>query len=301
MSGAWGSGSWGAGSWGGGPGLGGGDLAFLDAQPIRENVVRVEFSEKIYLSNLLDAADAGIVSKWQVSPVSGSIGMSGDPARSVRVVGVEFSDEDEGVAEEDYGRFVNLVLDRPMTPFPAEYDVYWADIFSASLASALDGNARLFSAYRIIDPPQVERGRPSRDFANPQTVAEARAQLSDVASALALGTFGIGDDGDYATDEGRPSLKKRVLRRLMTIKGAFAHLPNYGVGVPAEAKRLGISAVISRLAGDAESQILEEPDVAKCRVIPIVNPDIPGLVIFRVLVRQKEGPSLQFDFPFSRT
>jgi hypothetical protein len=298
MSGAWGSGSWGSGSWGGGPG--GGAISFLAAVPIRENVVRVEFDNKVNLTGLLEDADASRPDKWAVTADSSTTGLSGDPARAVSVVRVEFSSTDEGVAPTDFGRFVDLVLDRPLTPFPAEYDVTWDGIFSADLGGFSSGETRIFSTYRVLDPPQVQFASPRRDFANPQTLSNAKDPLPDPGNALGLGVFRVDDGGDYAFDEGVQSLKKRVIRRLVTRKGAFAHLPNYGVGIPDEAKRLGIAAVITRLAADAQLQIAKEPDVSQARVTPFVDQNNPGLVFFRVAVRPRVGNAIQFDVPFKQ-
>lgn len=298
MSGAWGSGGWGSGAWGGGAGLE--DIAFVDAVPIRENVVRVEFSSAVFLTGLLEEADASRTDKWQMLAVADSVGAAGDAARAVRVARVELSTEADDVEEVDLGRFVNVVLDRPMTPFPAQYDLLWDAVFSAGLSDSTTGEARLYSTYRMLAPPQVEAGRPPRDFSNPQVLEQARAALKDPADPYALGTYGVGDDGDYAFDEGTSSLKKRVIRRLVTRKGAFAHLPNYGVGIPDEAKRLGVAAVLSRLAGEAEAQIREEPDVAQVKVTYFLDPKLPGLVFFRVLVRPRLGNVVRFDVPFQQ-
>lgn len=288
MSGAWGSGSWGSGSWGGGDGL---SVEFIDAQPIRENVVRVEFSVPIFFSGLLEQADGSRPEKWAVVAVQGTFGATGDAARAVRVARVELAGEEDGVAIGDRGRFVNLVLDRPMTPYPAMYDVQWTDVFSSSLVSSSSGTSRILATYRILQQPTIEYARPVRDFANPQVGS----------GAFALGTFGVGDDGDYAFDEGLASLKKRVLRRLMTRKGAFAHLPNYGVGVPDEGKKLGTASTLARLAADSEAQIAEEPDVERVRVTTFTDSKRPGLVFFRVLVKQREGNTVQIDAPFDAT
>lgn len=298
MSGAWGSGGWGAGSWGGGPGLS--TIDFVDAQAWRENVVRVQFDSKVNLTGLLEAADASRVEKWSLTADPSSVGLNGDPARPVRVVSASLVPVGENVSELDYGKFVDLVLDRPMTPFPAEYDLTWRDVFSADLGGSTSGTARLAAAYRVLEQPQVQAARPARDFANPQVLAAARQSTSEPADPYALGTFNVADDGDYAFDEALVSLKKRIIRRLTTRKGAFAHLPLYGVGIPDEAKKLGIAAVLARLAADAQAQISSEPDVAQSRVIPILDRNNPGLVYFRVLVRPRVGNPVQFDVPFRR-
>jgi hypothetical protein len=298
MSGAWGSGSWGSGSWGGG--VHAGALDFLDAQPIRENVIRVEFDDVVFLSGLLEDEDASRIEKWAVTADPSTTGLTGDAAREVTVVRVELAGEEDGVEASDYGRFVNLVLDRPMTPFPAEYSVQWSGIFSNDLSSSSEGAGHLFSTYRQVAPPSLDQPIPSKDFANPQTLSQARDSVPNATSSQ-LGAFGFADDGDYALDQGIQSYRKRILRRLITKKNAFAHLPGYGVGVPDYAKSLQRPAVLSTLRADAESQIMEEPETAKCRVAIVQVPSRPGLVRLKVAARTKDGTTVAMDVPFEMT
>ena len=293
-TGAWGAGSWGAGSWGGGPGFG---IQFIDAVSIRENAIRMEFDQAVNLTGLLGFDDASRTDVWTVVASSLSRGLSGDVARPVRIVRVEFAGEADGVVGSDYGRFVNLVLDRPMTPYPAVYTVSWIDIYASDLLSSSAGTADVYAVYRVLEPPQIQVPKPSRDFANPQSTGAAASSLPRH-SPSALGTFGVDDAGDYAMDEGVLNLKKRILRRLMTRTGAFAHLPNYGVGVPDAAKKLGQAVVISQLKSEAESQIAQEPDVLQARIAVLVNSDVPNLVRFRVAVKPKVGTPIAFEALF---
>jgi hypothetical protein len=294
MSGAWGSGGYGSGSWGGGvrPTPPGGP-----AVAIRENVIVVEFEQAIFLTGLLEVEDASRVEKWTVTADTSTTGMSGDAARAVRVVRVELAGEADGIEEADYGRFVNLILDRPMTPFPAEYAVAWTSVFSEDLGTEYEGAAVALALYRKIEPPTIEAPGNSQDFANPQTTAMARDSLPEPTARNALGTFGMADDGDYALDQGIPSLKKRCLRRLMTRKNAFAHLPGYGVGVPDYAKKLATPATLSSLRAEAENQLSQEPDVQRVRVQIVSSPATPNLHRFRVAIQPKIGPSFAFDAP----
>lgn len=296
MAGEWSEDGWGVGPWGGAEDA---SLSVVDVQAFRENVVRIELSQRAYLTGLLEPQDASRTDKWLVSPVGG-VGYSGDAPRPVTVVSVAFSSEDE-VGPASYGKFIDLVLDRPMTSYPAVYEVAWTEVYQEDLSASTSGTTQFDAAYRVLLAPTVESGKPSRDFANPQLASAARqAGVQDPADPYALGTFGVSDDGDYAFDEGLASLKKRVIRRLLTKPGAFAHLPDYGVGIPYEAKRLGTAAVLSRLATEAEVQIAREPDVEKVKVTTIVSPDTPNLVFFRIVVRQRVGKSVAFDVPFEK-
>lgn len=291
--GPWGEGPWGDGSWGGG--IDEVSFAGVAALAIRENVIRVEFSSEVYFSGLLDAGDASIVSKWDVAVVDGTSGLTGDDTRPVRVVAVTVSQVEDGVDAGAVGRFLNLTLDRPMTSWPAQYSVSWTSIFSSDLSLMSESALSCAAVYRKVDPPTIAAGRPSLDFANPQT---ASAALTATGKALAIGTFGIADDGDYATDDGIVNLKKRVIRRLVTAPNAFVHLPGYGVGIPQHAKLLAQPTVVSRLRTEAEAQIAREPDVARVRVTTVQDPNVPNMTRFRIAIRPKVGAAVAFDVPF---
>lgn len=288
MSGAWGSGTWGSGAWGGAAGA---DITALAAIALRENVVRIEFSKLVYLTGLLETSDASRPDKWAMTPDTSTRGLDDSVARPVRVVEAAYSTEADGVAVGDLGRFVNLTLDRPMTAWPAVYTLQFFDVYAEDLASSVTGELALEGAYRLIEQPTIEQARPVRDFALVKTV-------EDVGLDFDFGTYQVADDGDYAWDEGVASLRKRVVRRLITMRGAFAHLPGYGVGIPAYVKQLAISSTLTQLAADAEAQIAREPDVAKVTVAARVDPSVPNLVRFLVRVKRTVGPSVQFDVPF---
>ena len=299
--GSWGSGPWGSGSWGGGGS--GGVLTLLGVLAVRENVFRLEFSTGVYFSTILDPDDASIPEKYTVAPVAGTFGLDGNPARPLLVAEVLLPiDLPGGVPEADVGRFVDIVTDRPMTPWPAMYDVTLTDVHSFDLLASIASETRRVPAvYKRVAPPTVDSNTPTRDIANAQTRSAALESLPDPNNPIVLGTIQVDDAGDYAFDEGATNLKKRIIRRLVTRPGAFAHLPNYGVGVPDHGKRLALSSVVADLAAAAEAQIALEPEVARVRVVPVVDPNTPGLVRFRVLVKPRSGQSQRFDVPFPTT
>lgn len=158
------------------------------------------------------------------------------------------------------------------------------------------------AVFKEIVAVQLDSGRVTRDIANPQTLRGALASGVSVPDAEALlGTFRVDAQGDYAFDEGVETIRKRVIRRLITMKGGFAHLPLYGVGIPGLGKRLAVAANLAAVAADAEAQIAGEPDVAGVKVRPIIDPSVPGVVHFQVRVQTKEGKQSAFDVPFVTT
>jgi len=98
-----------------------------------------------------------------------------------------------------------------------------------------------------------------------------------------LGTPQASSDGALALDRGVPSLRKRIIRRLTTPKGAFAHLPGYGITV--QLKGLIRQDTIMELQNEAETQIAREPDVAAVRVIAQQRRDAPNVVSLTARVR----------------
>jgi hypothetical protein len=254
-----------------------------------ENVVRLVFTSPPFFSGLLEPTDASSAAHYSVAAVAGTFGLDGTPARAVTVVSVA-----QNLAVDPTGATLDLTLDRPMTPAYAQYVVSATGLADSSgNPMAPDPQSSGFvSNYRQIVPPSRE-ATPSRDIANPQDGTAQQAPRP-----ISLGTFNVDDTGDYALDQGLTSLKKRILRRLVTAVGGFAHLPGYGVGIPAMGKKLARAAVLSKKAADAQAQILLEPEVATCSVTTKIDPEFPGLVFFLVNVQTKTGQPFRVAVPF---
>lgn len=292
-----GSTPWGSGPFGSGAG---GPLLLLTALAIRENVVRLGFSDAVYLSRLLDPPDASNPLRYAFAPVSTSVGAAGDAPRPVTAVSADYAVDEVTGFVLGQGRLIDVVLDRPMTPFPAQYVVTVNNLFDVGGTASITTASLGFDAvFKQLQEPTLEAGAPVRDVANPQTRSAMLDPLPDPNDPMNLGTFNVDDTGDYAFDEGLVSLKKRILRRLVTSPGAFLHLPGYGVGVPDYGKRLAQAAVLSTISAAAEAQIGLEPEVAKVAVRPLLDANNPGIVRFQVLVRTKVGVQQRFDIPFS--
>lgn len=118
----------------------------------------------------------------------------------------------------------------------------------------------------------------SYDLANPQTPTTAGSDQS-------LGTLQVTDEGDLENDTGRAALKKRILRRVSTVPGGFAHLPTYGVDL--QEGKLIRSTDLRRIQINVEKQVREEPGVVSVRV-SIAQPS-PGIIRLRIRVRDSEG------------
>jgi hypothetical protein len=135
-----------------------------------------------------------------------------------------------------------------------------------------------------------------RDIANPQTLAALRGLPNggQLPSSV-LGTYQPDGTGDYANDAGLTGYVKRVTRRLMTRKGAFAHLPKYGVGLPDDVKRLQRPGFREAVAADAEDQIMQEPETLS---VSVRVTQVGSKTLFQVRAQTKLGPS-SFDVAVS--
>lgn len=294
MTSGWGSLPWGAGPWG----AGGDDaLRLLGALAIRENVVRLTFNVAPLLTGVLDPNDASNPERFQVVPVPGSVGFDGEAARAVLPILVE-----RAALEGSFGAVLDVTVDRPFTAWPAEYRISCNQLRSTEGAYLEPGyTSRTFpGVYRLLRQQTLDAPVPSHDIANPQTYLSQLDPIPQAGDAKFLGVFPVSSTGAYALDEGTAQLRKRVIRRLVTRKGAFLNLPNYGVGVPQYGKRLGVAGVRQQLAVEAESQISQEPDVDAVRVTVVSDARNPSITLFRIRVKQKiTGKQDAFDVPFA--
>lgn len=290
----WGALPWGAGPWG----AGGADaLELLSALAIRENVIRLAFNVAPQFTRLLTPNDAANPKRFQVTAVPSPLGADGLPVRSVLPVLVELAK-----IPGSFGSVLDITIDRPMSPFPARYLVAVNQLASADGAPlAIGQTSRGFIAvYRELRAQSVAEPSPSRDIANPQTYQAQLDPLPQAGDPLALGVIPIDASGDYAFDSGVTQLKKRVFRRLVTVKGRFPAIPDYGIGVPSYGKRLGTAAIRQQICEEAKKQLALEPDIAAVSVTAKSDAKEPSVTIFQIRIQVAGSlANVQFDVPFA--
>lgn len=292
---SWGDLHWGGSGWGGDTDV---PLILQAAVARRENAIQIAFSRPVYTSGINDPGDALQPSFYVVTEVAGTIGYDGTSVRKVSVVSLALVE----VTGTFLGQYLELTLDRMMTPYPAQYLVTVSNqIVTLDKLDSIEPTgltAGLDSVYRKLVVPSTETTTPSRDLANPSTLSAARDPLSDPENPLNLGTMPVDDTGDYAFDEGLTGYKKRILRRLITVPGGFVHLGDeYGLGVTSFGKKLATAAVISEIASQAEAQIAKEPETLKVQVT--ARQDTPGSVRFSIFARTKSGQDASMSVPFA--
>ncbi len=270
----------------------------------RENVVRLEFTATVYLSGLLDVRDGLDPAHYSVAPVAGTVGLDGEPVWPVAVVKVAESDARDFPAGSK-GRFVDLVLDRSMTAYPARYAVSVAGIFTLDITTLDDwtpidpsfSTATFDALAREMVQPQASPATKRTDIANAGSRFTYAFETSDPGNPLAFGSLTY-ENGDYAPDDGDVSLLKRVVRRLFSVPGSFAHLgPRYGLGIATYGKKLLTAGYQQRIRAEAVRQVQLEPEVLKATVTWSADKDHPSLVRM-FLVIQTRAKTMKFDVPF---
>ncbi len=251
------------------------------AVAVRENVIEVVFSEPIYFSSFLDIKDASNAEKYVMNTLP-SIGNNGQDARPVSVVKVEKGSDSSTIL---------LWLDRSMTPYPARYSVQCLNIWTENKTTPIDpcfGTYGLYGSFKTLQQNLFDLVVPQRDFASPQT-KDAFADPLPFSFEQYLGVFNIDDRGDYAFDEGETSFKKRILRRLVTMKNGFQHLPGYGIGIQQYAKKLSRATDRQKIATDIQLQLRREPEVAEASATFTPYPKRPDAVKLTIKIRTKTG------------
>lgn len=108
------------------------------------------------------------------------------------------------------------------------------------------------------------------------------------------GLFVVDSKGDISTHGELASLKKRILRRLMSSPKGFYHLDDYGVGL--KTKEKFDSTSLAKIRADAMRQILLEDEVAKVAVDVTASAGVLFLRI-RVETRSSEKFSMGVEVP----
>ena len=289
-SGGWGGEPWGGGGWGGGAA----PFALTLAVARRENVIRLEFDATVYWSNLGDLFDAARPSLFSVAPVAGTIGHDGQPARPVTPSNVYVpTDVDPALA----GYFLDVVVDRTMSPYPAQYVVTASGLATDAAGTALldptQATLQLFGVAMQIVPPSDHLHERAGDFANPQTLLAAQRAGIANPQASQLGTYSPDGSGDYAVERGVDAWKARVVRMVLAKRGSFQHGPrDRGAGLGSSLKLRATGARLVQIQSAIEAEVLADPDTASAQVTALIQPS--GLYRVTILAKLRNGQIVKF-------
>jgi hypothetical protein len=228
---------------------GGGPISVVRALASAGQVVRVVFTEAPLHRSPAGAWDALDPSNYVFSVVSGQATAPTPVGVNPKIVvgpawGVG-NGSSPGVGDE---RGVDVSVDRQLIA-GITYRVFVRNVRAAAGGLLGTPNAATFQGVTLLQETRL----PER----PQ-------DLVDIANPPALGHWTIDAGGDVGVEDPADGVRKRVLRRWTTRKGAFRHLPRYGLGQALK----GVSTVAARAAlkADALGQVLEEPDIKEAQV-----------------------------------
>lgn len=172
---------------------------------------------------------------------------------------------------------IRVYTDAALDP-EAEYEIEVVGVLS------LDGYPISVSADSALFPT-FRKGLPAPS----QPIGgEVRTDLANLPGQGALnGALAYDETGDLANESGVAYLRKRILRRLTTARGGFFHLPDYGVGLTAEVKRLVTPDLVRRMRSRIAAQVRAEPGVLEAKV-SITRPT-PVTLDVRISVRDDSG------------
>lgn len=276
----WGGGEWGKTPWGAGEA----ELALLDAQVIRENCIRLEFSVAPLFDGLLTPHDASNPGRFAVAAVSG-IALDGESVRPVLPVLVQIASVTAGA-----GRFLDVWVDRPLTGYPAIYRVSANGLISQSGGSALSpGASTTFYGVRAgKPPPTTEHLVASRDLLIAQTIRELEGAHVPGDPQASVGVLAVDSSGDYASGTPLAGYRTRVIRRAASVLDSFSHLPSgYGTRLPSLVKTPFHQAGADAVAAQIRAQVMLEPETISVTVTASITNR--GVATFRILAKGRIG------------
>jgi hypothetical protein len=168
------------------------------------------------------------------------------------------------------GHSVLLHLDAPLAGPDELYEVIGSVALFGTPRSTRTARFRTFGEARGVRSTAAR----SRSF----DLANQQAGQAEPGTSPALGTLMLDADGDFATDAGIATLKKRVIRRLTTPLGAFRHMPDYGMRLTF--KGPVTAGVLRDLQAQAIRQVRLELGVTDVRVG--LSTSAPGVVLLEV-------------------
>jgi len=229
----WGAGPWGATPWG----VGAGVYASLEwAQAYSEKTIRVRFSAEVVQVSPLSASDALNPRNWAVT--------RGDTGAALIVLAVGTVDE--------------RTLELATLQYLGTYDVLHTVVASSRILTV--GGTPVVAPLSI-EVPGVAPSRPA-----PVRTQQVASDLlnAPLSAGNTTGALVVAPDGDYALHSGPALVRKLIMRRLTTDRGAFAHLPGYGITYAI--KGVFTAAQLPALKRAITDQVLLEPEVRSASV-----------------------------------
>lgn len=274
----------------GGPGL----LSLITILCVGENELIAFFTLAPRCDDPLGYRDGRNTAMWTIEPVDPvAIGLEGEeivergkrrPSYGPWIAEI-FVDPDDATQ-------IHLVTVPRLEP-GVKYDVTLAGAIRGAKCEEFGGLAtfRVLARNRPEPKPGARFAAQDtyRDWANPYfTTDPATGQLVE-----GPGFWQLDETGEIVLDTAAESLKKRVIRRLETELGGFAHLPTYGTR--SLSKALARSADVQEVALRLQEQLRQEPDVRGASVAAQIEATPGGgIVRFQIKVQPRGIAEVSF-------
>lgn len=253
-------------------------FALLFVTPIASNLFRAFFTKEPKHISVLGNDDVLNRLLWTISVVSG-------PATIPIVEQIENPQAQPFVDANFPGAWsVDIRLDRPIVA-RAVYLVVVSDDLSSADATPMSS-------------PPFDRGTAPGNMLPPARRIPSESTLTlgvDFHYDMFLGTYVLDARQDIATHSGEAAVRKRIFRRLLTLPGAFFHLPGYGVGL--RDKQNFSTTRLTRLRHDIERQVLLEEEVESVEVRLSLLAPTALLVSIKVRLRSGQGFEMVLRVP----
>ena len=215
------------------------DLSISNAIAISTHVVRVTLTKEAQDIIRSIAGDVRNPLTWKITRSDTSQGFT-----VVKVSKVSQLEWDIRVLEKFASRFVShsvsstTLLDAGGSPIDLPRTAQFVGVIAAAESS----------------PERIAAGRRHgiRDLNNPPAPSGSNS---------VSGSLVISAEGDYQLHDGPDFIRKLIFRRLTTERGAFWHLPNYGVGL--KNKQALPGGGLLKLKAEIERQLKLEPEISK--------------------------------------
>jgi hypothetical protein len=233
-------------------------ISIARAWAMSTRTVRVETSAPARSGDPFDAGDALNPSTWQIDRLDVLA-----PLTPIYVTHISGQTAFE------------VTIMEPLGSHLVQHRIGSATLMSTSGALITAPYQALFQGVvASIDRVAQARRRPLiRDLANP---FRGDPNTGNVESSILV------SGGNYVAEEDAPVVRKGIVRRITTERGAIRHLPGYGIGFRVK-ELVPTGGARDALRAEIERQVLQEPGVRQVRAG--VDLYASGVVLIRVQAR----------------
>jgi hypothetical protein len=260
----WGSGAWGSSGWGAGVGTG---ISIAGAFPLAQTIVRVSLNGIARAVSPTGAGDALNPATWTLEYYDGSTWI---PFTITNVVRLDASTFDIQTLEHLRNQHVQHRV---------------SSTTLVSFIGTLITDPKSATFYGLGVAPFASAGQTGNlDFKNTPALGQDLLSGQTLTAGGTLVVLG----NDYVLENEAATIRKLIIRRLITPTGGFKHLPNYGFGL--SAKTTYNPSQLSDLQRRIEREVRQERGVAAASVSLSMSRD--GTLTVRIAAQLRSGTEL---------